>query len=390
MQAGLIVLCLAYVLSQFFRAFLAVLATVLETDIGASAEDLAFASGLWFLVFATMQLPVGWALDTIGPRRTAASLMAVGAGGGAALFAMATAPWQISMAMGLIGLGCSPALMASYFIFAREYPPAKFATLAALMLGVGSLGNLVASYPTAWASEVIGWRATLGALSLMGFAVAAGIFLKVRDPEQLVSDHKGSVLDILKLPVVWPILALMLVNYAPSGAIRGLWIGPYLSDVYGLSPTQIGQATLAMGVAMILGTLAFGPLDRIFGSRKWVVLAGNLACALTVLILALYVEAGVLAVAALMALAGFTGATYPVIIAHARAFFPAHLTGRGVTLMNLFGMGGIGIMQFLSGRLHGAYSGESAALPYQVIFAFFGISLLLGVLIYAFSRDSVD
>ena len=120
MQAGLIMLCLAYVLSQFFRAFLAVLAGVLEQDIGATAEDLAFASGLWFMVFAVMQLPVGWALDHIGPRRTAAWLMGIGAGGGAALFAIATAPWQISLAMGLIGLGCSPALMASYFIFARE------------------------------------------------------------------------------------------------------------------------------------------------------------------------------------------------------------------------------------------------------------------------------
>ena len=52
MKSGLIVLCLAYVLSQFFRAFLAVLSLDLERDIGATPEDLAFASGLWFLVFA--------------------------------------------------------------------------------------------------------------------------------------------------------------------------------------------------------------------------------------------------------------------------------------------------------------------------------------------------
>ena len=84
MQAGLIMLCLAYVLSQFFRAFLAVLATALERDLAATAEDLAFASGLWFLVFAAMQLPLGWALDRFGPRRSAAALIAVGAAGGAA------------------------------------------------------------------------------------------------------------------------------------------------------------------------------------------------------------------------------------------------------------------------------------------------------------------
>ena len=33
---------------------------------------LALSSGVWFLSFALMQLPVGWALDRIGPRLTAA------------------------------------------------------------------------------------------------------------------------------------------------------------------------------------------------------------------------------------------------------------------------------------------------------------------------------
>ena len=46
---------------------------------------------------------------------------------------MATAPLHISIAMALIGIGCSPVLMASYYIFAREFPPARFATLAAVM-----------------------------------------------------------------------------------------------------------------------------------------------------------------------------------------------------------------------------------------------------------------
>ena len=61
MRAGLTLLCLAYVLSQFFRAFLAVLSGVLEQDIRTHPDDLAVASGLWFLSFAIMQLPVGWA-----------------------------------------------------------------------------------------------------------------------------------------------------------------------------------------------------------------------------------------------------------------------------------------------------------------------------------------
>ena len=47
---------LGYVLSQFYRAFLAVLAPTLKRELGASPEDLALASGLWFAVFAAMQI----------------------------------------------------------------------------------------------------------------------------------------------------------------------------------------------------------------------------------------------------------------------------------------------------------------------------------------------
>ena len=73
MRAGLAFLVAGYVLSQFYRTFLAVLTPVLGTEIGATPGDLAVSSGLWFLAFALMQLPVGAALDRIGPRRTTPS-----------------------------------------------------------------------------------------------------------------------------------------------------------------------------------------------------------------------------------------------------------------------------------------------------------------------------
>ncbi len=390
MQAGLVVLCLAYVLSQFFRAFLAVLSLDLARDIGASPEDLAFASGLWFLVFAAMQLPVGWALDRIGPRLSASVLLMIGGAGGALVFAAASSPLHVSIAMALIGVGCSPVLMASYFIFAREYPPARFATLAALMLGVGSVGNLVASYPTALAVELTGWRATMVGLAVLSATIALGIWFSVRDPKKVETDHKGSLLDLLKEPALWLILPLMLVAYAPAAALRGLWAGPYLNDVFNLNTTQIGTATLVMGTAMIAGTFVYGPLDRFLGTRKWVIVGGNVLCAVALGLLCLWVDQAVWVSVVMLSLIGFLGASFPVIMAHGRAFIPPHLTGRGVTLLNLFGIGGVGLAQFATGQIHAAYTDVSPTAPYTAIFGFFGVTLAIGCVIYLFSRDSVD
>lgn len=390
MRAGLALLCLAYVLSQFFRAFLAVLSGPLAGDIGTTPDDLAFASGLWFLIFAAMQLPVGWALDRVGPRRTTAALLLVGGGGGSALFALATTPLQISLAMALIGVGCSPVLMASYYIFARQFPPARFATLAALMLGVGSVGNLVAAWPMAWAAETMGWRAALWGLAGLSAFVALGIHLLVRDPEPVTGEAHGSVLDLLKMPALWAILPLMFVAYAPAAALRGLWAGPYLRDIFALDTGQVGQATLVMGLAMIAGTLVYGPLDRLFNSRKWVIFGGNAICATAILALMLMPDKSLALAVSLLAVIGFAGASFPVIVAHGRSFIPAHLAGRGVTLLNLFGIGGVGVAQFASGPVFASAAPSGALAGYTALFALFGFALVLGLAVYLFSRDSMN
>ncbi|MEO9685324.1 MAG: MFS transporter [Tateyamaria sp.] len=390
MQIGLILLALAYVLSQFFRAFLAVLTVPLETDLGITPDVLATASGLWFLSFAALQIPVGWGLDTLGPRRTSGWLLLIGGGGGAALFALAQSAEQIHIAMILIGVGCAPVLMASFYIFARTFPPARFATLAALMIGVGTLGNLMSSYPMAFAAQTIGWRAALWLLAIGCVVVALGILATVRDPAKPEGNAQGSLLDLLRMPVLWLMLPLAIVNYAPIGALRGLWIGPYLSDVFALNVSQIGVATLVMSVAMILGTLAYGPLDRILGTRKWVVFGGNFAAFILLVLLVMFSNANAWLAIALLAGVGFFGSSFPVIIAHARGFFPEHLMGRGVTLMNLFGIGGVGLMQFGTGRIHSAWSGQAPDAPYVAIFVFLAVSLAVGLLFYARSRDTRD
>ncbi|WGH77407.1 MFS transporter [Jannaschia ovalis] len=386
MKLGIAVLTLAYVLSQFYRAFLAVLSPELTAELGVSASQLSRASGIWFLAFAAMQIPVGWALDRVGPRRTAAGLLTLAGGGGAALFATAQAGWQIDLAMGLIGVGCAPVLMASYYIFARTFRPAVFATLAATLVGVGSLGNIAASVPLSWAAEAMGWRGALWALAAITAAVGAVTWFAVRDPEAADGAEDGSLLDVLKIPAFWAILPMMLVNYAPAAGLRGLWAGPYVAEFYG--PQFVGTVTLIMGLAMIAGNFVYGPLDRLTGTRKGVVLGGNLMGAAVLACLWWVPVPGLWTAAAALALVGALGSSYAVGVAHGRAFVPAHLTGRGVTLLNLFSIGGVGAMQFATGPVFEAAGGGVEG--YRMLFGLFALALAAGCAIYAFAPDKTD
>jgi predicted MFS family arabinose efflux permease len=390
MVAGLIFLAAAYVLSQFYRAFLAVLAPVLGTAIGAGPEDLAVSSGLWFLSFALMQIPVGAALDRIGPRRTASVLLGLGGAGGALCFALAQGPWTIHLAMILIGAGCAPVLMAAYYIFARVYPPAVFGTLAGSTIGVGSLGNIAGAAPLAWVVAALGWRETLIVLAGVTLLVALALAAFVRDPARAAAadGRPGSLAGLLSIRALWLVLPLMAVAYAPAAVIRGLWAGPYLHEVFGADPGGIGRATLVMGLAMVAGNFAYGPLDRLVGSRKWGVFAGGAGAALALLALVLWPDAGMARATLLLAALGFLGSSYPAIMAHGCSFLPAHLAGRGVSFINMVGIGGAGILQFASRPVYrSAAEGGDPAAVFSTVFALFLVPLVLGLAAYAFSRD---
>lgn len=389
MKIGIACLFAAYVLSQFYRAFLAVLTPVLKAELGATPEDLAAASGLWFLIFAAMQVPVGSALDRVGPRLTAASLLLVGAVG-AGVFALSSGPLGIKIAMALIGIGCSPVLMSGYYIFARSFPPAVFGTLAGAMVGIGNLGNIGSSLPLSAAVEAFGWRGSLWALALVTALIAALIAALVRDPPRVQTQAKGSLLDLLAMHKLWPIFVMMALCYAPVAAVRGLWVGPYYADVFGATPDQIGRVTLIMGLAMVAGSFAYGPLERLLKTRKWLILGGNLIALAALSGLWALPLAGGWTTVALLVVFGFAGASFPMVIAHGRAFLPAHLTGRGVTLLNLFGIGSVGVAQFITGRLSASIATPPVEAPYVAIFLFFALALAGALAIYTLSEDRTD
>ena len=387
LSVGIVSLVLAYVLSQFYRAFLAVLTPVLGTELGAMPGDLALSSGLWFATFAAMQIPVGRMLDRIGPRLTVALLLG---GAGAAVFALAQAPWHLHLAMALLGVGCAPALMGSYYIIAREYPAAAFGALAGMIVGFGSLGNILGATPLVWAIETLGWRASIAGLGLATVGVALLIAGTVRDPAKLGTDHpQGSLAEVLRLRALWFILPLFFVNYAASGAIRGLWAAPYLERVFDADAVVIGRATLAMGVAMILGNFLVAPAVRLVGSLRRTVLIFTGATLVVMGFLVLNPDPGLRLAVALLALIGLSGAGYVLLVAHGRSFLPDHLVGRGVTFLNMISIGGVGVMQFASRPVFQAASG---AFPppqaFAMLFLFFLIPLAIGFALYFLTPEA--
>lgn len=382
-------LCAAYVLSQFYRSFLAIVAPNLTRELGLGPAELGAISGIWFGAFAFAQFPIGWALDTFGARRTIAGAM-LAAVAGAALFAAAGGFPAMMAAMALIGVGCAPVLMGSMFVFGRGYPPERFAILSSMILGIGALGVLAAATPLAYAVEAFGWRLSMAAIGALTAVATLAVFLLVEDPPlaKRAAHQEASALSdlvsIMRLKALWPLIPLTFTAYAVVAAERSLWIGPYLLEVHRLDAIQRGNAILAMSLAMSVGAIAYGPAERLLRSPKRTVLIGSLVAAPAFVILGAVPGLSTLSAIVLLSLVGGFGMTYGILMTHARAFFPEHLLGRGITFMNFIFIAGAGIVQAISGLAMraAAEGGVPPAEAFGHLHLAFGLMLLAATAVY--------
>lgn len=381
-------LLFAYLLSQFYRAFLAVVAGDLARDLGLDAAGLGSLQAAFFLAFASAQIPVGLALDRFGPRRTLAITMSLAVAGAAGL-AASRGLGDALLAMILIGAGSAPVLMTGFYVIGRTYPHDRFATLSSLLLGLGSLGDPISGAPLALAVGAFGWRATMLGLSAITAASVLCSALLLRDPPRIEDIHgRGSIpanlLTILRIRALWPILPVAFVSYSGVIATRGLWIAPYLGQVHRMPEIERSIAATAMGVAIALGALVYAWIVKVAGGVKATVVFGVFVASGAWIVLgALGNVSAPLAVTLLLALGCF-GCPFAIVMAHARSFMPAGLLGVGVTLMNVLFMGGAGLGQWLSGRYVGAAEAAGVAAPelYGRLFLAFGVTLLAASLVY--------
>ncbi len=171
----------------------------------------------------------------------------------------------------------------------------------------------------------------------------------------------------------------------------GLWGGPYLADVHGLDGVARGNVLLALNIAVLVGVSLYGRLDHHIGQRKWLIVAGALATAAILALLAALEKPDFWTATVLLLLFAAVGSYVMVNHAFARAVLPDHLIGRGLTFQNLAVFLGIASIQSASGLIIGSFSndgGQSPEIAYRWVFGFLAVSLVCAAAIFANARET--
>lgn len=383
----LLVLISGFALSQAFRTAAAIMAPPLQQAFGLTPQQLGLFAGAFHFAFGALQLLMGMGIDVYGVRRTVLAVFPLTIAG-ALVTASADGYGALLLGQALTGIGCAPAFLVCTVFISRSFPGDKYASVNGAALGIGSVGLLLTGTPLAWVIQAWGWRAGYVALAVCAAGAWLAIWLLVREQPPARSGRANFLAalrgygELFRLPHTLGIIGLALFTYASFLSLRGLWLGPLLTDRYGFSLVDSGNVALAVSVLGMVGPPLFGRLDPgdARRRRRWIV-GYTLACAMIFAAMAFALPSA-LEVALALAIGLISG--YMVMqYADVRASYPPEMTGRAMAVFTMAMFLGVALMQWLTGLAASA----AAALhveTYTAVFAAIAFLLVLGTCLYRF------
>ncbi|MFH1034698.1 MAG: MFS transporter [Pseudomonadota bacterium] len=363
-------LSLAYLLVYFHRTSPAVVAKDIMRDLQAGEALLGVLASAYFYPYALMQIPAGLLSDSWGPRRTITVFFLL-AGAASIFFGLAESVATATAARVLVGLGVSMLFVPTIKVLTRWFRLREFSFMMGLLMAVGGLGVLGAASPLAYLSAALGWRGSFLAIGGITLALALAIWFLVRNsPEEMgLPPAEAPVAGSSTAPAIglmagikmvagqprfWPVAVWFFCTSGMFFSFVGLWGGPFLQDVYGLSKPQAGGVLSMAAVGMILGSPALSWIsDRLLNSRKKVMIGSSALVMLLVLPLAFWPRVfnlpGLYVWCLLFSV--FTSSVVVIGFTTAKELFPVSIAGTATGLVNLFPFLGGAVLQPVLGLI---------------------------------------
>ncbi|MEK9837318.1 MAG: MFS transporter [Deltaproteobacteria bacterium] len=380
---------LGYFISYFFRNVNAIIEADLVGDLGFSAASLGLLTSVYFISFASFQLPLGLLLDRFGPRRTE-SVLLIFAALGALIFSMAESLSGLILGRLLIGFGVSACLMASFKAYVLWFPPDRLPLMNGLQMVAGGLGAMSATVPLRTALEFTDWRGVF--LILSGLTLFSALVLWLVYPEKEGSagpvPMKKQLEGLKTVLTSRPFLAIApLVMFSQSAqmAIQGLWAKPWLRDVAGLDEAECANHLMWMMAAMMAGFFLLGLLsERLYQARKISPVTVGVSAMSVFIVLQLLMALGWTAQPMLLMTAFSFFATAGILpYAGLSQIFPKDLSGRVSTSLNLTVFLGAFAVQWGLGEIISLWPNEGkgyAPESYGAAFGSLAVLQLFGLL----------
>ena len=256
-----IVFALGYFISTLLRAITATISTELVSEFNLTSGELGLLGGGYFLGFASVQIPLGYLLDSKGPRKIVSYFLSLSIIG-LILFATAQNLTMLLISRILIGIGVGACLMGPLTAYRIWFQDKTQQRTNSWMLMVGAIGMLSSSLPVQYFLPLVGWRVIFLFLALLTFVCISLIIIFIPKWQSKSIGNKN--LNESKLSTVWKnplfksLVPMGFFSYGGLFAIQTLWAGPWMIRVSGYTPEESAQGLFIIYLCMLISFLVWG------------------------------------------------------------------------------------------------------------------------------------
>lgn len=387
-----------YLLVYFHRLCPAVLAVNMMRDLQADGAVLGLLGSAYFYPYALMQLPAGLLADSWGARRTIPLFLVIAALG-CLILSQAPSTGVAVIGRVVVGFGVSMLFVPAMKVLSEWFRPEEFAYVTGAFLALGGLGALCSTIPLALLNGQIGWRSSFFVIALLTLLLAMAILLVVRNspadlksaPGSLSRRRKGgrksvNPILVLRSPALWPVALWFFFLPTIYLTFAGLWGGPFLEQVYGLTGLQVGTVLSLTVFGKIFASFFLVWLsDSLFKGRRPVLLLSSLAVIGLTAVLTFAPSRLTLSGLYLLCfcLGIFASGSAAIGLTAAKELFPKRRTGTALGMVTLFPFIGAAILQPLLGwilDLRGIHNPAFRLSAYQSAFSVLLVCALLSLI----------
>ncbi|SMF81187.1 MFS transporter [Candidatus Pelagibacter sp. HIMB1321] len=255
-----LIFALGYFISTLLRAINATISPELVSEFDLSAAELGLLGGGYFLGFATVQIPLGYLLDSKGPRKIVSYFLSITIVG-LILFAYAQNFIMLLVSRILIGIGVGACLMGPLTAYRVWYLDETQQRANSWMLMVGAIGMLSSSLPVQYFIPTIGWRGVFIFLTVLTLICIILIILFI---PKWQTEEKLNKIKYAELKNVWQnsffrsLVPVGFFNYGGLFAIQTLWAGPWMTRVSGYTAEESAKGLFLIYFCLLFSFLLWG------------------------------------------------------------------------------------------------------------------------------------
>lgn len=281
-----------WILASIFYAYqyiLRVMPNIMMDDILAQfdldAATFGQFSGVYYIGYSLLHLPIGIMLDRYGPKRVMPLCILLTVFG---LLPIIFAEHWIYPILGrfLMGVGSSAAILGTFKIIRLTFRPEHFTRMLSLSVTIGLLGAIYGGGPVNYMCQTLGYQSVATTFSIMG-VVLAGIAYVIIPPMQ--REERGSVLaDIKNVMKNRKVIAICLLAGMMVGPLEGfadVWGTTFLRQVYGYEGTIAASMPSAIFIGMCFGAPILSLIAEKSGNYHGTIIASGLIMAVSFFLL---------------------------------------------------------------------------------------------------------